>query len=146
MQYCMFSTWLDKATTKLRNILDEVDPTHVGFEVEDTNVAAHNNLEEAANIPFMGMYIGDYAKVRRTSGAWKVGRVIDTGTNAGGRPFIKFLFTISTKVIYAPAWDSHIRPLRDTANISSCRPADLGPASCAPPTRVVTREADELNG
>jgi len=77
--------WLDKATTELRNILDAVDPTHIGFEVEDTNVAAHNNLEEAANIPFMGMYIGDYAKVRRTSGVWKVGRVIDTGTNAGGR-------------------------------------------------------------
>jgi len=61
-------------------------------------------------------------------------------------PFIKFLFTISTKVIYAPSWDSHIRPLRDDANVSSRRPADLGTASCAPrlPTRVVTREADEL--
>mmetsp|Transcript_3122 Transcript_3122/g.6212 ORF Transcript_3122/g.6212 Transcript_3122/m.6212 type:complete len:288 (-) Transcript_3122:344-1207(-) len=76
---------LGEAVTDLRNILDAVDPTHVGFEVEDTNVAAHHNLEEAAILPFMGMYIGDYAKVRRTSGVSKVGRVIDTGTNAGGR-------------------------------------------------------------
>ncbi|EJK56993.1 hypothetical protein THAOC_23013 [Thalassiosira oceanica] len=94
--------WLDKATTELRNILDAVDPTHVGFEVEDTNVAAHHNLEEAAILPFMGMYIGDYAK-------------------------------------------PHSSPARHCQYlIMSSR--GFGPASCAPPTRVVTREADELNG
>ncbi|EJK63518.1 hypothetical protein THAOC_15819 [Thalassiosira oceanica] len=103
-------------------------------------------VEEATNIPFMGMYIGDYAKVRRTSGVWQAGRVIDTGTTAGGLPFIKFRFSISTKVISAPNWDGHIRPLRDAANVSSSRPATSGPASCAPPTRVVTREADGLKG
>jgi len=76
---------LGEAVTDLRNILDAVDPAHVGLKVEDANNTAHNNIEEAASTPFMGMYIGDYAKVRRTSGVWKVGRVIDTGTNAGGR-------------------------------------------------------------
>ncbi|EJK44716.1 hypothetical protein THAOC_36722 [Thalassiosira oceanica] len=138
---------LGEAVTDLRNILNEVDPAHIGLlKVEDANDTAQNNLEEAGNIPFMGMCIGDNAKVRRTSGVWKVGHVIDIGTSAGGTPFIKFRFTISTKVISAPSWDSHIRPLRDDANVSSRRPADLGTASCAPrlPTRVVTREADEL--
>ncbi|EJK52953.1 hypothetical protein THAOC_27699, partial [Thalassiosira oceanica] len=110
----------------------------------DTNDAAHNIPEEATIIPFMGMCIGDYAKVRRTSGVWKVGRVIDIGTSAGGLPFIKFRFTISTKVLSAPYWDSHVRPLRNAANVSMRRPADLGPASCAPPTCVAMREADKL--
>jgi len=138
---------LGEAVTDLRNILNEVDPAHIGLlKVEDANDTAQNNLEEAGNIPFMGMCIGDYAKVRRTSGVWKLGRVIDTGTTAGGLPFIKFRFTISTKVISAPNWDGHIRPLRDAANVSSSRPATSGPASCAPPTRVVTREADGLKG
>lgn len=102
--------------------------------------------ESPENRGYLGLSIGDHVEVRRTTGDWKVGRVIDIGTPAGGLPFIKFRFTLSTKVIYAPHWGSYIRPLRDAAaaNVSSRRPTGSGPASFASPTRVATKDAEEL--
>jgi len=52
---------------------------------------------------------GEWVKVQRTSGTWERARVEEIGTPAGELPFIKFRFSkVTTKVIRAPSWDSHI--------------------------------------
>ncbi|EJK47742.1 hypothetical protein THAOC_33520 [Thalassiosira oceanica] len=71
-------------------------------------------VEGPACVPvcYLGLSISDHAKVRRTSGKWSIGRVVDLGTPAGGPPFIEFRFSkkVVNKVIPVPYWDSLIRP------------------------------------
>ncbi|EJK61856.1 hypothetical protein THAOC_17579 [Thalassiosira oceanica] len=69
---------------------------------------------------YLGLSIGDHAKVRRTSGKWSILRVIDLGTTVDGSPFITFRVskdpvqeTQVVKKIRAPFWDRLIRPLEE---------------------------------
>merc|ERR1719183_1345464 len=74
-------------------------------------------VEGPARVPevsYLGLSIGAHAKVRRSSGKWSVGCVIDLGTLADGTPFIEFRVSKETvKKIRAPWWDRLIRPLEE---------------------------------
>ncbi|EJK69990.1 hypothetical protein THAOC_08692 [Thalassiosira oceanica] len=85
-------------------------PTEPVVPPEDV---ATTPVEGPACVPevcYLGLSLHDWAKVRRTSGAWEHGRVEELGTTAGGVPFIKFRVSKEiTKKIPAPSWDSRIR-------------------------------------